>query len=77
MSDVACTVRREPHLDILLFLSKNLLSESPTLVVGKKRLKGRYKDVVGTDLMFDPIKESMSGFVGSNRRRLVFEDGGS
>lgn len=49
------------------------MSESPTLVIGGRRLKGRYEHVVGTDMIFDPDNETMAGYVGSSTRRLIFE----
>lgn len=49
-------------------------TECPTLTVGTYNLTGRYVDVVGSDLVFDPSRSGPhAGFVASSTTRILFE----
>ncbi|CAN8073226.1 unnamed protein product [Agarophyton chilense] len=45
--------------------------DPPILTVGDKRLIGRYEDVIGTDMVFDPSKSENAGYIGACTKRLI------
>ena len=47
------------------------------MTIGTRRFIGKYQDVVGTDMIFDPGHMKNAGYMTACTRRLVFrEDGG-
>lgn len=53
---------------------QDLHTDSPTLVIGDRTLKGTFQHRVGSDLIFTSHSGAPeAGYVGCNTRRLVFE----
>jgi hypothetical protein len=58
----------------------DLSSTSPKLIIDGRRYDGRYEDVLGTDLAFDPNETSEdnppshAGLVATSTKRLVFSE---
>lgn len=60
-------------LFFLFVVTQQFDTDNPMLSIGPHVLRGKYVEVAGSDLVFDPMQSKNAGFVTSCSRRLVFE----